>query len=378
MKNLFILDGLAGTGKSDCIKYLQNDYRGKFNVCILKKYSTRKKRQEEKSVNHQVELEFITEENFNIIAQQEGKNFFKYQYGDEKNGYFWYGIKKSTIDDSLNKNQNVFVIIRSVKCIMEIQNAYKDASINVVPVFVYTDPHLVAERLKNEGYSEQQIDYRTTRSKQAWDEYLSQAIPIHKEIIINNSSRNDFHIFIEHLMMKYDKEETQSGNTAIMTFPDGDVAYLGKSLIGHRSTMDKYLSINDYARNVFFMIKYRGFNQKLRTEIKSKIESKGFHCVIANETNLTFDVYNPIALTYCCKYGIAVFDEPEEGNVYSPNVAYELGIMQSQGKRCLVVKNEKLKGKDFFDILKDEGNYYDDSLDLLSCIESFLNDIAKE
>lgn len=45
MKNLFIIDGLAGTGKSDFLEYIKEAYSGKnFYVNCLPKYSTREKR----------------------------------------------------------------------------------------------------------------------------------------------------------------------------------------------------------------------------------------------------------------------------------------------------------------------------------------------
>lgn len=374
MKNLFLLDGVAGTGKSDCIKYIRDGYNGRFKAGVLQKYTTRQKRSEEQDSNHKVDLDFVSEERFQEIANQEGDNFFTYRYGDEKYGYYLYGIRKCDIDKALEDFQDVFLIIRSVACITKLMKVYKNTTINVVPVFIYTDPHLVADRLKSEGYSEEAIKFRTTRSEQVWNEYLSQAIPLYKDILINNSNPNDFHKFIEQLMMKYDQEE-HIVDPATLTFSCGDVAYLGRPLIGHRDRIERYLNTYDYSRNVFLMIKYRSNNEDLRKEIKRRIEQSGLHCVIANENDLTNDIYNPIALTYCCKFGIALFDEPEEENMFSPNVAYELGIMQSQGKRCLVVKNESLRGKNFFDILKDEGNWYSKELQLFNVIDGFLTDI---
>lgn len=371
MKNLFLLDGLAGTGKSDCIKYIREDYNGQFEAGILQKYTTRQKRSEEYKENHKIDLEFITEEEFKTIEKEENGNFFSYEYG----GKFKYGVKKSDIDLALEKYQDVFLIIRNYKCIKDIMRAY-EKSVNVVPVFIYTDPYLVSERLRREGYSDEAIKFRTERSKKVWDEYLSKSMLLYKDIIINNSNPNDFHKFIDQLMAKYDQEE-KSSDPAIMAFPCGDIAYLGRPLVGHRCTIDKFLEGKDYSKNVFLMVKYRNNNLDLRNEIKKRIEQKGFNCIIANEKDLTHDIYNPIALTYCCKYGIALFDKPEKDNMYSPNVAYELGIMQSQGKLCLVIKDEKLRGKNFFDILKDDVQWYFGDLQACNIIESFIDKIGE-
>ncbi len=369
MKNLFLLDGLAGTGKSDCIKYIREDYNGQFAAGILQKYTTRQKRSEEYKEDHKIDLEFISEEEFEAIKKAENGNFFSYEYG----GKFKYGVKKSDIDSALERYQDIFLIIRNYKCIKDITKAY-EKSVNVVPVFVYTDPYLVSERLKKEGYTDEAIKFRTERSKKVWDEFRSQPVQLYKDVIINNSDPNDFHRFIKQLMAKYDQEEKTS-DPAIMTFPCGDIAYLGRPLVGHRRNIDNFLKEKEYSKNVFLMVKYRDSNSDLRAEIKKRIENKGFNCIIANEYDLTHDIYNPIALTYCCKYGIALFDEPEKENVYSPNVAYELGIMQSEGKRCLIIKDEKLDGKNFFDILKDDIQWYSKELQACKIIESFIDKI---
>ena len=379
MKNLFLLDGVAGTGKSDCIKYIRDHYNGRFRAGVIQKYTTRARREEEKKEDHKVDLEFVSTEEFKQIRQEtlqtEGINsFFYYRYGDDKYGYHEYGVRKSDIDKALGEYQDVFLIVRNVLCINSIISAYKGTAVNVVPVFIYTDPSKVIERLRHENYSEEAINFRTSRSNQVWNEYLAQAVPLYKDIIINNSNPTDFHKFIDQLMMKYDQEERMD-NPSTMVFPCGDIAHLSASLVGHRKALDQFLNYYAYEKNIFLMIKYRENNLELRNELKDRIERKGFHCVIANETNLTNDIYNPIALTYCCKYGIAIFDEPEEGNVYSPNVAYELGIMQSQAKKCLVVKHHLLADKKFFDILKDEGNLYTTQIQLCKTVDGFLSSI---
>ena len=50
----------------------------------------------------------------------------------------------------------------------------------------------------------------------------------------------------------------------------------------------------------------------------------------------------PGRCVHCCKYGIALFDELEEHQAYSANVAYELGMMHQQQKHCLVLRHTSL------------------------------------
>ena len=93
-----------------------------------------------------------------------------------------------------------------------------------------------------------------------------------------------------------------------------------------------------FERNVFLMMKFRDGNRPVFDFIKESLAANGLNCVRADdkEWQITRDVYNPVAVLYCCKYGIALFDEAETGSTYNPNVAYELGMMHLQGKECLI------------------------------------------
>ena len=102
------------------------------------------------------------------------------------------------------------------------------------------------------------------------------------------------------------------------------------------------------------MMKFRDNNTQFSDFIKLELAKYGYNCVRADdpEWNLTNNVYNPIAVFYCCKYGIALFDEPEDGANYNPNVTYELGVMHNQGKKCLILKHSSLKEVPF-DLVKE-------------------------
>lgn len=92
-------------------------------------------------------------------------------------------------------------------------------------------------------------------------------------------------------------------------------------------------------------------NEELYNIIKDCVEKAGFTCVRADQdewTHLTEEsVYNPLAVLYCCKYGIALIDEAESGANYSPNVIYELGMMDAQGKVSILLRDERIKGIPF-------------------------------
>lgn len=103
-----------------------------------------------------------------------------------------------------------------------------------------------------------------------------------------------------------------------------------KELNSFKKEMYGKISATDYDKNVFLMMKYRPDNKDLSDFIISTLEANGLNGVRAdmNDWNITGDnVSNPLAVLYCCKYGIALFDAPEKRQNFSPNVAYELGIM---------------------------------------------------
>ena len=90
--------------------------------------------------------------------------------------------------------------------------------------------------------------------------------------------------------------------------------------------------------------------------------------------NITQNVYNPIAVLYCCKFGLALFDEPEDYQAYSPNVAYELGMMHYQSKGCLILRHSTLPAVPF-DLIKDLYKTYNRDLQVRKIIENWTKQI---
>lgn len=355
MNNLFIIDGLAGTGKSDFLDFIKNTYCPNTRYAnIIKKYSTREKRRYEKNKSYQLDLEFISNEEFDEKAKN-NENFLTYTYGDHR-----YGFSKLDLDNSIKKYKNTFIIIRNLGLIQYLINRCSD--INVIPIFIYSDNMYVKERLIKEGLKSEEINERMERSQLPLQDYMSYSVNLYKETIINNSSKDQFQAIILQLVNKYNIEST-----------------LIKPLIGHSQQINDILEKFSYEKNVFLMIKYRNNNLKTIDSIKGILSSKGFNCICANddEWNLTNNVYNPIAVCYCCKYGIALFDEPETEQEFNPNVAYELGIMQTMQKDCLIIKHRDIEKSNFFDILKDTGNIYSDYKELKDIITNWISEKAK-
>ena len=155
---------------------------------------------------------------------------------------------------------------------------------------------------------------------------------------------------------------------------------LMESIIPYKENIETKLQNTNFNRNVFVMIKYRSENLDLRHYILETLKNAGFNGVIAisNDWVLTNDsIINPLAVLYCCKYGLAIFDEPEDNQYYNPNVAYELGIMHYQQKECLILIHKKIDARKPFDLLSKLHQTYEKELEVKKHIKSWVESIEK-
>ncbi|GHV48934.1 hypothetical protein FACS1894181_06140 [Bacteroidia bacterium] len=364
MKTIFLIDGAAGVGKSDLMHYVETAH--KYITHAVKKFTTRPQRDFEDA--QKTDLEFISDEEFEKRMRNE--EVFEYMYGDRKSGLYKYGFYKSALDNAIKEYQFIFIIIRNQGLIQELINRYK-TKVLVIPVYIYSDKGMITERLHKEEFSEENIRFRMERSDLVTQDYIKNNI--YKETLINNSNESDFHRLITQLLNKYSEENEMYDELIInpqLRFK------LIQSLIGFKNNILNKLKTYNYDKNVFIMMKFRpSSNQDFYEYIKREVEGKGYNCVRADEDewNITNDVYNPLAVLYCCKYGIALFDEPEEGANYNPNVAYELGIMHYQNKDCLIIKNKKLNNVPVpFDFIKNLYQEYSKEIDFHNILTRWL------
>lgn len=150
-----------------------------------------------------------------------------------------------------------------------------------------------------------------------------------------------------------------------------------KPLVGFKKEIENQLNKFPFSNNVFLMMRFRSSNKDLSDFIIENLGNHGLRGVRAdqNEWNITRNVYNPIAVLYCCKYGIALFDEPEENQAYSANVAYELGMMHYQNKDCLILRHNTLPPTPF-DLIKDLYVSYDKELQMKIIIANWIKQIV--
>ncbi len=150
-----------------------------------------------------------------------------------------------------------------------------------------------------------------------------------------------------------------------------------KPLVGFKREIENQIARYSFAKNVFLMMKFRESNRDLSEYIIDNLSKYGLRGVRADheEWNITKNIYNPIAVLYCCKYGIALFDEPEENQAYSANVAYELGMMHYQNKHCLILRHKSLPVVPF-DLIKDLYVTYERDLQVKQIIASWIKQVA--
>ena len=354
IKNLFIIDGASGTGKSDMINYINQKSSKLRHATVLPKYTTRELRDEEKAVDYHLDLDFISKEQFQEFDKH--ADFYSYSYGEGQKAQF-YGFFRSKIEEATNYFTNTFIIVRNKTLTEKLRIDFPE--IRIINVYIYTDIPQVVKRLELSGYTEEKINFRIKRQTFAWQDYLKYSQD-YDEVIINNSNATDFERLIEQLISKYSKERIE-----YLELGNNLNYILTKPIVGYKKVIQERLEIFSFHKNVFLMMKFRPGNELVFELIRDTLNEYGLNCVRADqpEWNITRNVYNPIATLYCCKYGIALFDVPEEKNEYSPNVAYELGIMHHQLKECLILKHSSLTQIPF-DFIKDLFKPYTDNLEI--------------
>jgi hypothetical protein len=150
-----------------------------------------------------------------------------------------------------------------------------------------------------------------------------------------------------------------------------------KPLVGFQTEIEQQIRRFPFDKNVFLMLRFREANQDLSDFIIETLREAGLNGVRADQPqwNLTNNVYNPVAVIYCCKYGIALFDEAEPNQAYNPNVIYELGMMQCLGREVLILRSDSLPSVPF-DLIKDLCMPYRGALAVRTNVRKWLQRIA--
>lgn len=217
MNKLFLIDGAAGTGKTDLMKFVktQSDY----DISSIEKITTRKKRIREESDT--IDLKFLSPKEFKKKLNDD--EYYEYKYGNEN-----YALSKTKLIDSLINHEYTFAIVRSRPTINQI---IKDLSRYglVKRVFVYTDQEKALERMRHDGFTDEEIEFRTNRNKLLWEE--ERFFDKDRITIINNSDFQEFRTQIRNMIDQFSENQEDKNIIHI----NGKINYpLMSSLVGKK------------------------------------------------------------------------------------------------------------------------------------------------
>lgn len=290
MKNLFLVDGASGTGKSDLVQWIDENNAG--DVAIVKKATTRPQREAERQdPATMLDLEFVSKEAF------DAENFeYTYKYAGHD-----YGFHARALTDALLQKDNVFVIVRSTDLIRRLEQDYRLA--NVVPLFIYTDRTELEDRLRKSGSDDAAIRFRQERSKYALRDYFSRP-EFYREVIINNARIDVFHSTVERIVSKY------ASYRSIDPF-----------LV---SVMMSFTPTNSRLDDTYDAIERTLKSVSRRYHVERVDKAPGSPKIAEQFRQLT------------SRSGFVIVDLTEN----KTNVYYELGFIQASGKRCVITAAE--------------------------------------
>lgn len=203
MRNLFVVDGAAGTGKSDLLAYIAQQHTTQY-ARIVRKFTTREQRPWEDTP---LDLIVVPKEAF--APYRDTTQYYRYQYGEGE-----YAISKDELRFCVQEAVNTFVIVRSRETIHVLKADYAQVA-RVVPVFIYSDKAYILRRmrakeraLRKSGKEEvaalfhSHIRSRLRRSAALWNDYLREPL-LYEHVLINNFRKKDFESLVETLFDRY-------------------------------------------------------------------------------------------------------------------------------------------------------------------------------
>jgi hypothetical protein len=133
-------------------------------------------------------------------------------------------------------------------------------------------------------------------------------------------------------------------------------------------------------RNVFAMMRFRSGPQydEIHDAISSGMACYGLTLLRADDKDYTGDLWENVCLCMLgSRFGVAVFEEIDLRE-FNPNVALELGFMTALGKRCLLLKDQRMPRMptDIVGKLYKEFDSYDITATIQRAIKSWARDLG--
>jgi hypothetical protein len=316
---LFIIDGALGKNKASVINYAERSAK---NNVIKKVFHYPKTYRFHRQLSPDLEREIKLYDKFReeIIENDE---YYHYSYEDKE-----YGFRKAYVTESLANFNYVFVVVRNTSLIRTLKNDYESQSF---VVYIHTDKENIDQVLQ--GYPSRKNDYENVQR-----EYIASS-EIYDEVLINNDHEDptSFYGLFDNIIKKVNFERPKE-----LRLVSGEKFNLVNEILAHKENIR--IRLKEYESNVFLITNFTE-NREIYNFIRNQLKFHKLNCICIDDSKwqITGDIYNSIAILYCCKYGIAIFDETEKESTFSSIAGYGLGIMHTQGKDCLILKHDMLK-----------------------------------
>jgi len=136
----------------------------------------------------------------------------------------------------------------------------------------------------------------------------------------------------------------------------------------------------DASKNVFLMMRFRSGSQydDIARAIRDEMKTYGLNVVRADDKDYTGDLWTNVCLYMLgCSRGITVFEEIDERE-FNPSVALELGFMLALNKRCLILRDSRMRKMptDIVGKLYKEFDTFDIDASVRRGVRAWLHDIG--
>lgn len=392
MKTLFLIDGAYQAAKTALCSIFREKKQG---WVLIPKKST-------KPVNLQnIDMEFMPLDEAQTLFEQYAaqgltkkercnNRWFCYKYPDI-DGYedTINCIDTHAIDILIHNDEKPygFLIVRDHQCINDLIYKYEqNGSLNVVPVFLYTDYTYISATCDEEIIKKWNKllrayiwNYDDSIGKINYERVLvfngETGCTSPSETTVNNLRRQ-----LEELV-----KQVENKNNDLVVVTDSERTFIPEEIRGRKLEIENEIGNPEkYRKTVFVMMKFHAPAERdiLYQSISEKVASVGYTCVRADDANIKKlfpnknDNNKPSLVywlaTFLCGRGIAIFEKNSEGKIdLNPNVAYEMGIMKQQGKHVdiFIPQMDKEDSSNlFFDIKDCWKTKYKDNEELVDSI----------
>lgn len=182
MSYIITITGPSGCGKSTFIKYLINQQNADFLPCVITKYTTRKKRDEDdyKKVGNYKYIEAKC-----VKSLPKSCDFIYEQYSVR------YGIRLGTLFDKLNKGFSPIVILNDVRAVEDLRNMLGK---NVISIFIFKESPSLEKHIllgKQRGVDNKNIaEIRYRKAQNIYRIYIEN-IQLFDRVILNCGKEKD-------------------------------------------------------------------------------------------------------------------------------------------------------------------------------------------